>query len=73
MAGGDGGVEVVFGVEEHAVGEEGDPAAALGAGGEWCVFAVVVNGPDCEEAGEAFAEEHDGEVDCQAGHCGGVE
>lgn len=73
VAGGDGGVEVVFGVEEHAVGEEGDPAAALGAGGEGFVFAVVVNGPDREEAGETFTDEHYAEVKREAGQQGGKE
>ena len=69
MASGDGGVEVMFGVEEHVVGNPIDPAAALGAGGEFGVVAMVVDGPDGEEAGEAFADEHGGDVDGEAGKC----
>ena len=68
MAGGHGGVEVMFGVEEHVVGKEIDPAPALGAGGEFGVVAVMMYGPNRKEAGETFADEHGGDVDGEAGN-----
>ena len=67
MAGGHGGIEVMFGVKEHVVGKQIYPAAALGAGGEFGVIAVMMNGPDGEEAGETFANEHGGDMDGEAG------
>ena len=69
MAGGDGGVEVMFGVKEHVVGNPIDPTAALGAGGEFGIVAMMMNGPNGEEAGETFADEHGGDVDGEGGNC----
>jgi hypothetical protein len=44
-------------------------------GGKFGVVAVVMDGPDGEETGETFADEHGGDVDGEAGKCeevGGV-
>ena len=70
----DGGVEVMFAVKEHAVGKKIDEAAALGAGMSWVfgVFAVMVDGPDGEESGETFADEHCAEVEGDGGSGRGV-
>lgn len=65
VAGGNSGEQVVFAVEEHAVGKEIYQAAALGARVAWVFdrFAVVVDGPHGEEAGETFADEHCAEME----------
>ena len=57
---GDGGVKVMFHVEKHVVGKAVDPCAALSAA-RW-IWGVVMDDPNGEESGEAFAKQH----------CGGV-
>ena len=53
------GIQVVFGVEEHVVGNQRFEPAANSSSDEVRTVAVVVNRPYRKEGGEALADAHD--------------
>ena len=54
VAGWHSGVQVMFGMEEHAIGKSNLPAAALRTGQQFRCLAVMMDRPHGKEPGEAF-------------------